>query len=345
VCHNFKEASKSWEILGPKGIGKSTFLSHVKSRLRESYSEGEICFRDVQLSQFEDQLKEDAVKNAMTVYFFDDVEELFDPPASRGIGLVQTLVKFRNQRSIIFLLASRKSLADLLPESEHALRERLSLNSISLGLIEEGEANEAIESVGVDKKDVGIVRDIAGCYPLFLVAALEELESSPRRIAAGALDKEWLERKLLERKKGDFKSTWQSLNDDGREKGLLYRLAKEQDPAKGDQGTLKKLKKKALVTPKNFLFSSTFKRFILEETEYSTRSRFVAFAPRFLWWDRTRTLGAMFFLLAIYAIAMPLLLSQTKQQEQVSVLVGLPTVFIVIFFVLTLVYVIQKRSR
>jgi integral membrane sensor domain MASE1 len=53
----------------------------------------------------------------------------------------------------------------------------------------------------------------------------------------------------------------------------------------------------------------------------------------------------MFFLLAIYAIAMPLLLSQTKQQEQVSVLVGLPTVFIVIFFVLTLVYVIQKRSR
>lgn len=364
VCRSL-QAGRRYLVLGPLGIGKSAFLRNIEPYWGSTVTTQEKAFqfwhvdfsRQPSLTTDEAQrFKEEVLSNLrtyardeerITICLMDHIEAAIIRADVYDLGFFDTIGIYQNWPSLRYVIASDRSLWDQLSEAYHPDPEqrkrykRPILDIIVLGLVPTEEADTFIVEAGGHNhwkaempwlvKHIEAIREIAGCYPLFLERAIEELHGTFGK--KRAFDAEEFRREFLERMSDRYQGIWESLDEE--EKTLLVKLSRGFAPSEEERTVLERsLRPKALVTSDYKIFSTAFQDFVRARKGYAQALQYrglkAILRPRA--WDREQTSYAMLGMLLLFAVIVPVV--RVVWENPTWIVAFLIILFVVIFFVL-----------
>jgi len=362
VCQSL-QVGRHYLVLGPLGIGKSTFLRNIEPYWRSTVTAQEKAFQfwHVDFSRqpvltvdearrFREEVLTDLRAYARdekhtTICLMDHMEKAIAREDVYDLSFFDALAIYRDSPSLRYMIASERSLWDQLreayPDSEQRkLYKPPILDTIILGLVPTEEADAFIvEAGGLSHwkaempwlvEHTQAIREIAGRYPLFLERAIEELHGmfGGRR----AFDAKEFRRRFALSMSNRYDDMWESLAEG--EKTTLFKAARELTLSVEEQTMLERsLGLRALVTDDHKVFSLAFQDFVCTKQVLPPRGLRAILRP--LAWTREQTTYAMLSLLLLYVIVVPVI---RLVWGNPFLLIAFLVVFVLIFFCLMVRY-------
>ncbi len=353
VFHQLLPQRKSCLVKGLPGSGKSMFLEHIKSGYLEKLQNAEkykvelVDFADrlvpsakaaaAKVKILEDLEIDSADKNQegiIAIYLFDNINRALAKSEIYDSSFFQNLREYQDSRNLIYVITLGESLPDTLQDVDW---EEIQLGGVSeedVSRFVRGELGAAFSS-----NDVATLLRVAGHYPFFLVAGIEEVKDQLERSQGEfRIHEEELEKRLVRKEIKRYGTLWKSLGKE--EQGILQILSTGRQVPKGNSNLLNTLRENGLVSDNmNSTFSTAFDRFVRECTESAPLKQHGRLRASLLYWDRGRTLVAMLILLMVYSIAIPVLVILGAERPNVS---NFALGFFFCFAVLLVIYILQN---